>query len=232
KNNEDRQAVGLTTQVQVLSQQTAKFALESAGGNIDSFKELSSTRNTIDSAVARLTKGDTKSGMPAYSGNPVTGPGVKALNKAWHQLDSDIDKILSNKSLVIESSRDASTLSSQIPELNSSMEQVNNILQQQDGTKAQVFTSARQEVLADRMLRRVQQVLQGGDGAQPAADGLSRDAQLYGQVLGGLINGNSDVGIRALSDDNAQKILANMQEQWAALDKPIKTLIAASPTLQ
>src|SRR5699024_5625721 len=110
--------------------------------------------------------------------------------------------------------------------------QVNNILQEHNGTKDQVLTSARQEVLADRMLRRVQQILQGGDGAQPAADGLTRDAQLYGQVLDGLVHGNSEVGIRALNDSNAQKILANMQEQWAALDKPIKTLIAASPTLQ
>lgn len=232
KNNEDRQAVGLTTQVQVLSQQTAKFALEAAGGNIDSFKELSSTRNTIDSAVARLTRGDTKTGMPSYAGNPVTGPGLKTLDKAWKQLDSDIGKILSNKSLVIESSQDAGTLSSEIPELNSSMEQVNNILQQHNGTKDQVFTSARQEVLADRMIRRVQQILQGGDGAQPAAEGLSRDAQLYGQVLDGLVHGNSEVGVRALNDSNAQKILARMQEQWDSLDDPIKTLIAASPTLQ
>ena len=54
KNDEDRQAIALTTQIQVLSQQTAKFALESAGGNTDSFKELESTRNSIDSAVKRL----------------------------------------------------------------------------------------------------------------------------------------------------------------------------------
>ncbi|HET7299257.1 MAG TPA: methyl-accepting chemotaxis protein [Oleiagrimonas sp.] len=232
KTNEDRQAVGLTTQIQVLSQQTAKFALEAAGGNLESFKELASTRNTIDSAVDRLTKGDAKTKMPAYAGNPITGPGVKTLNKAWNQLDADIGKILSNKSLVIESSQDASTLSQQLPALNSSMEQVNNILQQHNGTKAQVFTSARQEVLADRMIRRVQQILQGGEGAQPAADGLSRDAQLYGQVLDGLIHGNKDVGIQALDDNNAQKILADMQKTWTSLGDPVKTLIAASPTLQ
>ncbi|HET6588116.1 MAG TPA: methyl-accepting chemotaxis protein [Oleiagrimonas sp.] len=232
KTNEDRQAVGLTTQIQVLSQQTAKFALEAAGGNLESFKELASTRNTIDSAVDRLTKGDAKTKMPAYAGNPITRPGVKALNKAWNQLDADIGKILSNKSLVIESSQDASTLSQQLPALNSSMEQVNNILQQHNGTKAQVFTSARQEVLADRMIRRVQQILQGGEGAQPAADGLSRDAQLYGQVLDGLIHGNKDVGIQALDDNNAQKILADMQKTWTSLGDPVKTLIAASPTLQ
>ncbi|HEX7340092.1 MAG TPA: methyl-accepting chemotaxis protein, partial [Rhodanobacteraceae bacterium] len=231
KNNDDRQAVGLTTQVQVLSQQTAKFALEAAGGNIDSFKELASTRNTIDAAVAQLNKGDKKTGLPSYATNTITGPSVKALAKAWGQLNGDIGRILSSKSLVIQSSQSSGTLSQQIPVLNSEMEQINNILQQHSGTKAQIFTSARQEVLADRMIRRVQQILQGGQGAQPAADGLSRDAQLYGQVLDGLIHGNKDVGIDALNDSNAQKILVNMQGQWTSLADPVKSLIAAAPTL-
>lgn len=232
KNNEDRQAVGLTTQIQVLSQQTAKFAIESAGGNLESFKELSSTRNTIDAAVNRLIKGDSKSAMPSYAHYVVTGPGVTALSKAWASLDGDIGKILSNKSLVVETSQGEAALSQRIPLLNSSMEQVDNILQEGSGTKSQVFTSARQEVLADRMLRRVQQIVQGGEGAQPAADGLARDAQLYGQVLDGLIHGNKDGGIRALTDSNAQKILRNMEENWTTLNDPIQSLVAASPTLQ
>ena len=35
KNTEDRQAIALTTQIQVLSQQTANYALEASGGNVD-----------------------------------------------------------------------------------------------------------------------------------------------------------------------------------------------------
>ena len=58
KNGEDRQASALTTQIQVLSQQTAKYALEASDGNVDSFKELESTRNAIDAAVLKLAKGD------------------------------------------------------------------------------------------------------------------------------------------------------------------------------
>ena len=69
KNGEDRQAIGLTTQIQVLSQQTAKYALEASDGNVDSFKELETNRNAIDSAVQRLNAGDTKSGIQAYADN-------------------------------------------------------------------------------------------------------------------------------------------------------------------
>lgn len=232
KNAQDRQALGLTTQVQVLSQQTAKFALEAADGNIESFKELSSTRDTVAAAIDDLAHGDEDTGMPSYSDNRVTGASMDKLNAAWGSLDDDIGRILSSEDLVIDTAQDADTLNNELPELNSSMEQVNQILQDQNGTKAQVFISARQEVLADRMIRRIQQILQGGDDAQTAANGLQRDAQLYGQVLDGLINGNENVGIEAVSNSNAQDILADIQETWGGLSGSVDTLVNAAPTLQ
>ncbi|PWK84741.1 methyl-accepting chemotaxis protein [Fulvimonas soli] len=230
KNGEDRQAIALTTQIQVLSQQTAKYALESAGGNVDSFKELESTRNAIDSAVQRLTKGDPKGGMPAYADNNASpaGRAVTALNNAWAQLDGDIRKILSNKAVVLDSADRADKISQQVPLLNSSMDQVTNILQQRNGSAEQMLGSSRQMLLADRIIRRVQEVLQGGDGAQAAADGLARDAQLYGTVLKGLQEGNAEAGVKAMNDANARKILADMQTSWDGLAEPIAKLVATA----
>jgi twitching motility protein PilJ len=230
KNGEDRQAIALTTQIQVLSQQTAKFALESADGNTDSFKELESTRNAIDSAVQRLDKGDPKSGMQPYADNNATpaGRAVSALDASWKQLDADIGKILSNKAVVLDSGQRASTLSQQMPLLNSSMEQVVNILQQRNGSSEQMLGTSRQMLSADRIIRRVQEVLQGGDSAQSAADGLSRDAQLYGSVLKGLIEGNPDSGVRPINDANARKILTDMDASWAQLADPVAKLVAAA----
>lgn len=230
KNGEDRQAIALTTQIQVLSQQTAKFALESADGNTDSFKELESTRNAIDSAVQRLIKGDPKSGMQPYSDNNATpaGRAVSALDASWKQLDADIGKILSNRAVVLDSGQRAGTLSQQMPLLNSSMEQVVNILQQRNGSSEQMLGTSRQMLSADRIIRRVQEVLQGGDSAQSAADGLSRDAQLYGNVLKGLIEGNPDSGVRPINDANARKILTDMDASWAQLADPVAKLVAAA----
>ena len=233
KNGEDRQAIALTTQIQVLSQQTAKFALESADGNIDSFKELEGTRNAIDSAVQRLNKGDPNSGMKPYSDNNATpaGRAVSALDASWKQLDGDISKILSNKAVVLDSGQRAATLSQQMPLLNSSMEQVVNILQQRNGSSEQMLGTSRQMLSADRIIRRVQEVLQGGDNAQSAADGLSRDAQLYGSVLQGLIQGNPDSGVKPIGDVNARKILTDMDTNWVKLSDPVAKLVAAASNI-
>ncbi|WP_426700651.1 methyl-accepting chemotaxis protein [Rhodanobacter sp. Col0626] len=230
KNGEDRQAIALTTQIQVLSQQTAKFALESADGNTDSFKELEGTRNSIDSAVQRLNKGDPKSGMQPYADGNTTpaGRAVSALDASWKQLDTDIGKILSNKAVVLDSGQRANTLAQQMPLLNSSMEQVVNILQQRNGSSEQMLGTSRQMLSADRIIRRVQEVLQGGDSAQSAADGLSRDAQLYGSVLKGLIAGNADSGVKPIGDANARKILTDMDTNWNQLADPVAKLVAAA----
>ncbi len=233
RNGEDRQAIALTTQIQVLSQQTAKFALESADGNVDSFKELESTRNAIDSAVQRLNKGDVAGGMRAYGNNDTTptGRAVTALTHSWNQLDADIGKILSNKSVVLDSAQRAATLAREIPLLNSSMEQVVNILQQRNGSSEQMLGTSRQMLSADRIIRRVQEVLQGGSTAQSAADGLARDAQLYGTVLKGLLDGNSASGVKPVSDANARKILADMDASWEKLADPLSRLVAAASNI-
>jgi twitching motility protein PilJ len=234
KNDEDRQAVGLTTQIQVISQQTAKDALEASDGNADAFRELQAARNTIDSAVQRLNKGDDKTRMPPYADNNATAAGksVAALTNAWNQLDSDIGKILSNKQLVIDSTQRAGTFSRQMPLLNARNDEVLTILQQRNGSVEQTYTTARQLLLGDRMIRRVSEILQGGDAGQPAADGLSRDAQLYGAVLKGLTSGSDDNSVKPISDANAKKILEAMQASWGELNDPVAQLVAASPNLQ
>jgi twitching motility protein PilJ len=234
KNSEDRDAIAATTQVQVLSQATAKYALEASDGNRDSFHELAATRNTIDSAVQRLVKGDQKTGLPSYAENDATqsGRAVVALANAWHQLDADIGKILSNKDLVLSSGERAELFSKQMPLLNSRTDEVLNIVQQKNASSEQTFTIARWMLMADRMIRRVQEILQGGEGSQSAADGLSRDAQLYGAVLKGLLDGNAEGGVRAMTDTNAHKILEGMQTSWGDLVDPVAQLVSASPNLQ
>lgn len=234
KNSEDRQAIALTTQIQVLSQQTAKYALEASGGNPDSFAELENARDTIDSAVQRLVNGDTKTGMKPYADKNATptGRSVGKLADAWKSLDADIGRILSNKATVLDSSQRADDLSKQLPLLNSNMEQVVNILQQRKGTSAdEMLGASRQMVLADRIIRRVQEVLQGGESEQASADGLSRDSQNYGEVLKGLLQGNQGIGVQQLGDANARKILSQMQSDWDKLSDPVAKLAAAASNI-
>ncbi|HXS73944.1 MAG TPA: methyl-accepting chemotaxis protein [Rhodanobacteraceae bacterium] len=221
RNGDDRKAAALTTQIQVDSQLVAKFAIESAGGNIDSFKELDSTRGEIDAAVKHLNSGDPATGMPAYgTALGLSGP-MTDLNKAWARLNGDLGKIAANKDAVLDSAGQADAFSQKMPLLNSRINEVVNILQQR-GSATQIYDASQQMVLGDRLIRRVTDVLQGGENSAAAADGLARDSATYGSVLTQLSAGAPPEG---------KQILGDVQKTWSQLDAPVHKLIAAAPTL-
>ena len=228
----ERDASNLTTQIQVLSQSTAKFALESANGNLDSFKELDATRATLDSLIRKLKNGDPDTGMPGYGdASAGVGTSIAALDKSWAQLDGDLIKILRNKELVLDSKQQTDAFTREVPVLDSRMDQVASIVKQGGGSANQTYTVVNQMLLGDRMIRRALEVQTGGEGAQTAADGLARDAQLYGAVLSGLIQGNSEVGVSQLPQPAAHNILETVSNGWQGISDPLNKLLAAAPTL-
>jgi len=232
KNNEDRQASSLTTQVRVQSQSLATYAADAAGGNLISFNELEATRNSIDKAITALKRGDEVTGMPAYAEEGSVGDALKALDGEWARVQVNATKILDGKSLVLDTAKIADTFASTVSVLNSRMNEVVNILTERNAGAGQVYIATRQMLLADRMIRRVQEISQGGREAQSAADGFSRDAALYSSVLNGLIDGAPALNIRAIDQPNARQILADVAQQWAELDQPVRTILDSARGLQ
>ncbi|MBX3698552.1 MAG: methyl-accepting chemotaxis protein [Dokdonella sp.] len=237
KSNHDRQASSLTTQVQVLSQALTTYAANAAGGNELAFDELKKTTGDIDAFLGYLNKGNAKdpspyAGMPSYANEPGVEKELKDLNAAWAPVLTNATKILDGKSLVLDTATTSQEFGSKMPVLNSRMNEVVNILTERNGSAGQVYISTRQMLLADRMIRRVQEIGQGGEDAQSAADGFSRDAALYRSVLDGLIDGAPALNIRPIDQPNAKQILVDVQQQWQSLDEPVSKIIDASTGLQ
>ncbi len=229
---QDAKASALVTKIQVLSQQLSKVANDATGGNIDAFKSLEATRNAVDDLLNKLKKGDSTTGMLAYGSSGVAKE-IADLDKAWAPLNTNVTKILDSKEQVLSTAAVAADFNSKMPVLNSRMDEVVNILTQKNGTASQVQISSREMLLADRMQRRVQSILQGGEEAQSAADGLQRDAQFYGAVLSGLISGNPDLNIRAMDNPSAKEILADINRKWTDLTgDAVKKLLDSASALQ
>jgi len=232
KANQDAKAGALVTKMQVLSQQLAKVANDAAGGNIDAFKSLEQTRNSIDDLLKKFKGGDPGNSMVAYGNEQNLSREITDIDRAWAQLNTDATKILSSKEQVLNTAQVAADFNSKMPVLNSRMEEVVKALTEKNGSAGQVMISSREMLLADRMQRRVQSILTGGEDAQSAADGLARDAQFYGVVLSGLINGNPDLNIRAMDNLSAKEILNEINKQWVDLADPVKKLLDAASGLQ
>src|SRR4030095_3075322 len=80
---------------------------------------------------------------------------------------------------------------------------------------SQINLANRQIVLADRMSRRVTEILAGGDGTLHASDGRSRDSAVFGQVLAGLKNGNDEVGVQRVTSTAALDAVNSVDKLYA-----------------
>lgn len=235
KGRQDLDAVDLVSQIQVLSPELVNLSLESVGGNIDGFKALEKARDTIDATVQQLN------GLSTYKNEPSIAPLIAKINSTWEPLKGRIRKIIENKEIVLNAVSVAGPIKSAdkgMPFLAAQMEAVTKaLIAEKSGSVVQVYTTSTQVVLSNRILRRVQLILQGGVGAEAqveaegAADGLLRDERIYKEGLSGLLMGNSDISLRALDNEDLRKIVKSVDQQWRELNEPIKKLVEAAPAL-
>jgi twitching motility protein PilJ len=229
QNVQDRKAVAYTTQIQVSSQQLAKYASEAASGNELAFQELKSTSDNIDAYVTALNKGD-KTGMPSYAS--YIDVKTDSLTKAWEQLQADAKKIIDNQAVVLTANTNAKDFIDKVSALNSRMSEVVNILTDRNASASQVYIASRQMQLADRMSNRVTKILVGGADTQSSADGLGRDSRLYQTVVTGLLDGAPELNIKPLDNANAKQIVGDVAQQWTTVTEPVKTIVDAAGNLQ
>ena len=230
-NKNDRKATAYTTQIQVSSQQLAKFAAEAAGGNELAFQELESTRSNIDSYVRSLNAGD-KTGMPGYAKTTGVETELVALTTSWDQLQADAKKILGNKDVVLNANASGKDFTDKVSVMNSRMNQVVSILVNKNASGAQVSTAAQQMQIGERMKGRIVSILAGGTDTQAAAAGLERDSAIYKKTFEGLLGTDSGLNIRPLTDENAKQIVGEVDTQWAAVAEPVQNVLNSAANLQ
>ncbi len=231
RSEEDRQAVALTTDMQVLSQQIAKFANDAAAGNFDAFEELRVTRNRIAAIIQQLRQGNDETGMPGFASTPGVADEFDKMARTWQTINESAGRILDREELVLDLAETAQLFSARIPQLQSRMDEVVRILNERNAPTAQVYIATRQMLLADRLLRSVSEILQGGERAITAADRFGRDAQAFGRVLDGLLNGSPELNIRRITVDEALRTLGEVFTIYSEVEQNIDEILTASTEL-
>ncbi len=229
RNVQETQYLGLTTEIQVRAQQLAKASGEAAVGNFEAFDELGTTRNIIDESINTLRNGDPETGLPP-SPERVNAP-LSTLEEIWSGIDANAAAILERSDLVVELADAASAFSSNIPRLQAQSDEVVRRMIETGAPTVQIYVASRQLALADRMLRRVNDILAGGQGAITAADAFSRDAALFNRVLEGLINGDEDLGLQAVRNSSVLEALADVVPIFEEVRYDVDTILTASTDL-
>jgi len=94
-----------------------------------------------------------------------------------------------------------------------------------NGNRDLIYLASQQLVLADRMLRRMSEILKGGAASIQAADSLDRDAKRFQEVLNIMFNGSDNID--AISDDRAIEALGEVYSAFDSVQEDITTVLGA-----
>jgi twitching motility protein PilJ len=209
------------SKMRVISQQIAKNSLEAASGNADAFDLLEQSRGEFQQAWDEVKDAD------------IDEPATKErLQSVWNDTRTSVDTILNGQDTVLDLHEVADTLAQTVPQLQAEYEGVVDMLVEIDADPQLISLAQRQSLLAERILRSVSKVLEGGEGAVVAANSFGRDAALFGRVLNGMIEGDEALGIDPIEDQIALDFLA---EAAALFDEfvaqSVDEILATAPEL-
>ncbi len=225
----DKQYISHAGELRVLSQRIAKNATEAAAGKAAAFKLLSDARNDFSQRWAYLKKGDKSTGLPAAPA--AVHKEMQAVQRDWEQLLSNVNAILASEQTVLSLHQVAATLAETVPQLQVEYEKVVEILLQRGAPASQVALAQRQSLLAERILGAVNTVLAGDENAVQAADTFGRDANRFGQVLNGMLEGNAGLRIAEVEDKDARARLLEISELFQFVSGSVDEILETSPQL-
>src|SRR5690606_1323576 len=125
----------------------------------------------------------------------------------------------------------AAAFAASVPQLQTEMDGAVQAMTEGGAPSQQIAIAVRQNLFADRMLRRVTIILQGGISAISAADALSREVTIYGQLLNALYQGAPDLNIQRVNISAAREKLAAVDDIFQAVQADVDSILSASTEL-
>ncbi len=221
--------VSLATDVQVSSQQLAKSAGEAASGGLVAFKEFSETYQRMTSAMETLRNGSAASKLPAVPGGAQAQ--MSQLSMTWENMSADASTITEREALVLTLADASNALSSLIPAIQKSVEKTVRQLTESGAPSYQVFSASQQLALAYRMPIEIANIFQGGPDAIGADNNLGNEIRDFDQVLSGLLNGNQQLGIIRVRNQQALASLGEVRQKFLSARPHLQTILESSADL-
>ena len=229
QSNYDKQYISHAGELRVLSQRIAKNATEAAAGKAAAFKLLIDARNDFSQRWGYLKKGDPATGLPPAPA--AVHKEMQAVQRDWELLLNNANAILASEQTVLSLHQVAATLAETVPQLQVEYEKVVEILLQRGAPASQVALAQRQSLLAERILGAVNTVLAGDENAAQAAGAFGRDANRFGLVLNGMLEGNEGMRITQVEDKDARARLQEISELFQFVSGSVDEILETSPQL-
>lgn len=221
RSDHSRMAIMHAAELRVLSQKIAKDASEASTGNDEAFALLEEAKGDFQVRWKELQK---------YRSPDAKD--MKDVGKIWRKVSDNADIVLQGEDAVSALYELSGTLSDSIPDIQAELDNVTQDMLSSKDTASALVVVKQQSVLAERILRSVREMLDGGDNAVIAADNFARDSERFGRVLKGLRHGDPVLHIDIVTNKDAQDSLAEISKIFdESVNKSANQILQTSPEL-
>ncbi len=227
-SNQDATYLEYTGDLRVFSHQISTSAREATGGDASAFATLRKATERYNETIGVL-----KGGNASLSGlDGLIDKELQPLNNLWLEINKNSDTIVNNRERILFLHDVAKTLNESIPELQREYENVVEVLLDKNAKADQIAIAQKQMLLAERIARNVDRMLEGSTAAQQyAADQFNLDASIFGGVLNGMLKGDVAQGISKVNNSQAKASLNRIERLFGFVSNSVDEIFAASPDL-
>lgn len=228
-NNQTSAYLGLAADMRLDAQKLSTSALRATQGSGQDLVRLKQLKQSFESSLEQLKLGNAEINVPVL---PVQlQPDLVEVDNTWEAYKEQVDVVLSGGSEIASVSEYANSVKATIPDLTRASNDVVEAMLQHGAEAKQVFLASRQLELVQRIEHDLNSILTGDVDSLVAADQFGRNAALFGQVLEGMINGNSAAGITRVDDAKARKALKQVAVSFSTIGDNTGAILEASPVL-
>ncbi len=216
----DAKYIEQSSQLLMLSQRLAKDAREAVFGVEIAFKTLRESRETFDSIITKLTRGDKKLDIPPSPDS--VSPALKSLDKVWVSVRENVDQILNQEQPML-TLRDHVVAINQISPL--LLARWDEILEAAVavGMKGDpLYRVGRQSVLSQRIAKDVNLFAQGGNEAAVAASQFGKDSKLFKE---------SQARLRTSAPPAIRALVEKAEDIFKQLNVHVEGILTTAPEL-
>ncbi|MBU0499591.1 MAG: type IV pili methyl-accepting chemotaxis transducer N-terminal domain-containing protein [Gammaproteobacteria bacterium] len=213
----------------MLAQQIAKYMLSALGGDGASFAALNGVRNEFDDSLRGMEEGAPGKGLPPLP-REMAGTLAEMIN-AWAELRARADDVLSKQHAILSLGKFIGVIDGAVPQLQDKTTQIVAGLISSGAPSKQVAEASRLLMLGQRVQNNIRSVMSGGERATLAIDQFGRDAREYAQVMQGLLQGDSSLGIEKVADAGALKLLREASSLFGGIKAQAEEIVVLTPSI-
>jgi len=219
--------VGISTEMQMLSQRLAKGAQQAVLGNTAAFTQLKDSKDKFEANLKRLISGG--DGMSASPG--FVQPVLQDLDKQWQAARKDIDLIVGQEKKLVELNRSVASINANNIQLLELTEQVVALMTQSGAPLREVSIASQQVMLTQRMAKNANALLSSDVIDPEVAYLLGKDSATFREILQGLINGSDSLRLSAVRDPDTRDKLQELAEVYKEFEINVNNILQSMQEL-